>query len=182
MMIAMLGTPFSNWIRAAFPLILVFAMSACGTTSQEAYFSPDFTPAKASKLTVGEISDVAPKGNRGDLENFDTETELRNQLLLKLSESGMLSAQTAQPAPYVLNARITDYDPGSAAKRWLMPGYGATELSVECTVYEGDRKVGTIVARRTVEAGGFYTVGAWKTVFETVADQIVEELQAEFGT
>ena len=60
-------------------------------------------------------------------------------------------------------------------------GYGATELSVRCAVFKGDEKVGNVFARRTVEAGGLYTVGAWKGVFETVAEDLVEELKAKLG-
>ena len=178
----MLRTPISNWIRAAFPLMLVFAMSGCGTTTRQATFEQDFTPTAAAKITVGEISDAAPRGKRGDQEDFDTEAELRVQLESKLLERGLLSTDDAEGKPYILNARIIDYEPGSAGKRWLVPGYGATELSVECTVHEGDRVIGTVYARRTVEAGGLYTVGAWRTVFETVADEIVSELQAKLGT
>ena len=178
----MLGTPISKWIRAAFPLILVFVISGCGTTTRDSSFNQDFTPDTAAMIAVGEISDAAPRGNRGEQEDFDTEAELRVQLESKLSERGMLAAGGAEGGLYILNARITDYEPGSAGKRWLMPGYGATELSVECTVHEGDRVIGTVYARRTVEAGGFYTVGAWKSVFETVADEIINELQSKFGT
>ena len=141
----------------------------------------NFTPDTAATIAVGEISDAAPRGNRGDQEDFDTEAELRVQLESKLSERGML-AEGGAGGPYVLNARIIDYEPGSAGKRWLVPGYGATELSVECTVHQGDRVIGTVYARRTVEAGGLYTVGAWRSVFETVADEIVSELQAKLGT
>ncbi len=178
----MLRTPTSKWIRTAFPLIFVLVIGGCGTTARQSTFNQDFTPNAAAMVAVGEISDAAPRGTRGDQEDFDTEAELRAQLESKLSERGMLSADGAEGKPYVLNARIIDYEPGSAGKRWLWPGYGATELSVECTVHEGDRVIGTVYARRTVEAGGLYTVGAWKGVFATVADEIVTELEAKLGT
>ncbi len=177
----MLRTPTSTWIRAAFPLILVFVIGGCGTTSRDSSFAQDFAPIAAATIAVGEISDAAPRGNRGDQEDFDTEAELRTQLEAKLAERGLL-AEGSEGGPYVLNARITEYEPGSAGKRWLWPGYGATELSVECTVQVGDRVVGTLYARRTVEAGGLYTVGAWKGVFATVADEIVNEIEAKLGS
>lgn len=31
-------------------------------------------------------------------------------------------------------------------------------------------------AKRTVDAGGGYTIGAWETIFKSVADDIVTEL------
>ena len=178
----MLRAPVSNWFRTALPLVLVFVMSGCGETVHLATFDRDFTPNAAAMIRVGEISDAAPRGNRGDREDFDTEAELRIQLESILSERGMLAADGAEGEPYVLNARITAYDPGSLAKRMIVWGWGATELSVQCTVQEGDRVIGTIFARRTVEIGGIYTIGAWKSVFETVADDIANELEAKFGT
>lgn len=168
-------------IRAAFVSVMLLALFGCGTTTHKATFSDDFAASKSMGISVGEISDVAPKGDRGDQEHFDTEQELQIQLQAKLMESGLLADSTTEQTPYTLNAKITDYDPGSAGKRWLMPGYGATELSVECYLYEGDREVGKIFARRTVEAGGLYTVGAWKGVFETVAEEIVEDLKLKLS-
>lgn len=177
----MIKSKSSIWISASFALFLAVMTTGCGTTTHDATFTQDFTPAESATIMVGEISDVAPKGDRGDQEDFDTEKELRTQLEAKLSENGMLATQSAEQGPYVLNAEITDYDPGSAGKRWIWPGYGATELSVQCTIYEGDQKVGNVFARRTIEAGGLYTAGAWKGVFESVAEDIVEELMVKLG-
>ena len=38
----MLRTPISKWIRAALPLILVFVISGCGTTTRESTFNQEF--------------------------------------------------------------------------------------------------------------------------------------------
>ena len=69
----MLRTPTPTWIRAAFAIVLVFVISGCGTTTRQATFEPDFAPVSAATIAVGEISDAAPRGNRGDQEDFDTE-------------------------------------------------------------------------------------------------------------
>jgi hypothetical protein len=39
--------------------------------------------------------------------------------------------------------------------------------------------VGSVEARRTVSFGGAYTIGAWKTVFASVAKDVVKELQTQ---
>ena len=61
-----------------------------------------------------------------------------------------------------------------------MPGYGSTVLTVECALHDGAKKVATVNARRTVDAGGGYTVGAWKTIFGSVAEDIVADLKKKF--
>jgi hypothetical protein len=58
-----------------------------------------------------------------------------------------------------------------------MPGWGATVLVVRGTLVDADnRTVGSVEAKRTVEAGGGYTIGAWETIFRDVANDIVTRL------
>ena len=166
--------------KAALALTFVFIFGGCGTTAHDAKYAQDFVPSESAKIMIGQISDTKDEG--GDQEgDFDTENELRTQLEGKLSENGLLATGAAGEEYYVLSAEIVDYEPGSAAKRWLWPGYGATELSVQCTLSEGDRKVGNVFARRTVEGGGLYTAGAWKSIFDTVAGDVVEEIKSKLG-
>ena len=55
----------------------------------------------------------------------------------------------------ILTADIVQYEKGDAFKRWLVPGWGATVLVVRGALYESDnRKVGSVDAKRTVDAGG----------------------------
>jgi len=44
---------------------------------------------------------------------------------------------------------------------------------------EGDRIVGTREARRTISAGGGDTIGAWKTIFGRIANDMVKDLKKE---
>jgi len=77
----------------------------------------------------------------------------------------------------VLAADIVEYEAGDAFKRWLLPGWGATVLVVRGTLVDAEsRKVGSVEAKRTVEAGGGYTIGAWETIFRDVANDIVTRL------
>ena len=79
----------------------------------------------------------------------------------------------------MLDCKIVEYDKGNAFKRWLLPGWGSTALSIECNLREGSLVVGTIEVRRTIDVGGGYTIGAWRTVFKTVAEDVAKELGAK---
>ena len=64
-----------------------------------------------------------------------------------------------------MESRIVGYKKGSAFKRWMMPGWGATELSIRCDLKDDkNNQVGSAIASCEVVAGGGYTIGAWKTV------------------
>ena len=176
------SSPLRIAAALTFALALALALAGCGTAAKDSAFKDDFAPARAAKITLGEVTDISPSASISAQEDIDTEGELRAQLEAKLAETDLLADWSAKDEKvYVLNATIIDYDPGSAFGRWLWPGVGATELSVQCTLTDGDRNVGSVYARRTVEAGGFYTVGAWKDVFGTVADDIVAELKEKLG-
>ena len=87
----------------------------------------------------------------------------------------------ADAAPkLVLAADIVEYEPGDAFKRWLLPGWGATVLVVRGTLVDAEKRaVGSVEAKRTVEAGGGYTIGAWETVFRDIANDIVTKLREQ---
>lgn len=157
-------------------LTIAVALTACGTVKHNATFSQDLKPGISATFRVGDVVDAASKDKRGDHADFDIATEMRARLIEELGKSKLL-AREGDSAVYVLNARITDYQPGDAFKRWLAPGLGSTIAVVECDVYQGQDKVGTIRANRSVEFGGAYTAGAWKSIFASVAEDIVGEIE-----
>jgi hypothetical protein len=78
-----------------------------------------------------------------------------------------------------MNVNIIEYRKGDAFKRWLWPGYGSTVLVVEATLLDADGNVdATAQANRSVDAGGGYTVGAWKKIFEDVSADLVSDLKS----
>jgi len=85
-------------------------------------------------------------------------------------------AQTG--AAYVITTRIKEYAPGNAFARWVMPGAGTTKLSTESIITTADNiEVARIPVERSVGFGGAYTVGAWKHVFDEVAQLTVGVIQ-----
>ena len=69
------------------------------------------------------------------------------------------------------------YSKGNAVARWMLPGAGKTILSVEARL---KNDVGAIVAEsqatESIGAGGLYTIGAWKRVFDKVANSLVTDI------
>ena len=83
---------------------------------------------------------------------------------------------------YKLNVSISEYAPGNAFARWLMPGMGGTYLKTRTSILDGDDKtVAVIPVNRTVAAGGGFTIGAWRECFGEVATEIVKVLKREMG-
>ena len=79
---------------------------------------------------------------------------------------------------YTIDIAIVEYQPGDAFKRWLLPGWGETKLTVLCIVNakNGD-KAGEIEVSKSIAAGGGFTAGAWEYVFTDVAKAVVEEIK-----
>ncbi len=62
-----------------------------------------------------------------------------------------------------------------------MPGVGSTVLEIHCDMKERGEVIGVADARRTVEAGDGYTIGAWRTVFSDVANDVVADVAGQLG-
>jgi len=114
-------------------------------------------------------------------EAIDGPKRLRDAMDAALAQAGVLATGTAGEDHYDLRLGVTEYEPGNAFKRWLLPGYGATVLRIHGEVV--DPRDGKIVAtldhRRSIVAGGLYTVGGWETIFDTVARDIARELAGQ---
>ena len=110
-------------------------------------------------------------------DGVDATALLQGALRRELAERAVL--WTSQPGSerFALDVDITRYEAGSAFKRWLLPGYGATVLSVRGTLQASDGSpAGEFEHSRGVYAGGLYTVGAWQSIFDEVAADIARDL------
>ena len=161
-------------MRTLLIFIAVTFLAACGTTQHSIMLEEQYVPQGDSKVAVGSVSNETGQ-------NFDVDIEamLRDALAEKL-KAHELYCEQAQEHDLTLNANITEYSKGDAFKRWLMPGYGSTSLTVEGELVDPAGKViGTAEAKRTVDAGGGYTIGAWKSVFSNVAHDVVDDLEKQ---
>jgi hypothetical protein len=120
-----------------------------------------------------------------DKENLEVDVEmlLRSALEKSLKEQDLLWNSADRENIYALSIRILNYDMGSAFKRWLLPGYGSTVLSVHTDVI--DVETGKVLTymdhRQTISGGGLFSAGAWKTVFNTVANDIAKDLERRYS-
>jgi hypothetical protein len=101
------------------------ALSGCGTVHHNAAFVPDYQPSANTKVTIGEVVDAASKTKRdNEFKDFDVANKLRQELETQLRNTGLYADSTDTQQAIRLSARVVDYEPGDAFKRWLMPGYG----------------------------------------------------------
>jgi hypothetical protein len=117
--------------------------------------------------------------NRTDYQGaHDLEAEATRTLTEKLQESGLF--EIAADAPFVLTCDIERFAEGSAAKRWLLPGWGATQAEVVVMVWEkpGDKVLASFRSETAVKAGGLYTVGADQYILGAAFDDIIKQLRA----
>jgi hypothetical protein len=174
---AMISTVKDNGVVGVSVLscIALFLLSACGTVEHKVNLLNNFTPDSATGIEVGKV--VNETGKTFDPE-VNVEDMLRRALTGKLSAEG-LSWSNATPKKLVLDSKILDYDQGDAFKRWLLPGWGSTVLTIQSDLRQEGQVVGTVDAKRTVSVGGAYTIGAWKTVFDNLAGDVVEDLRSK---
>lgn len=160
-----------RYATVLFCLSATVLLAACGAVHHEIKLADSYAPPAEAKIEVGTIENAT--GREFDI---DIDAMLREALIERLDAESLL-VSGSEGGKLVVSSKIVEYEKGDAFKRWLLPGWGATVLSVQADIMDGDRLVGAIEARRTISAGGGYTVGAWRTIFRSVAADIVSDLR-----
>lgn len=153
--------------------IAILFLTACGTVEHSVRVADQqaFTP--ATKVVVADVSNKT-----GETFDINIEQMLREAMVKELTKENLLG-HAGNPNVISMNINVIEYRKGDAFKRWLMPGYGSTVLVVEATLLDADGNIdATAQANRSVDAGGGYTIGAWKTIFGDVASDLVSDLKA----
>ncbi|MCX8049868.1 MAG: DUF4410 domain-containing protein [Methylohalobius sp.] len=158
-------------LRHSVGIVLFLGLVGCGSVRHEFKLTEGYRPPASATVTVGQVRDLTRK-----YPDIDPPQRLKDALVEALKEEGLLGTEGR---PLVLDAEIVEYEPGSAFKRWLLPGYGATILTVRAQLKDQDAVVGTAEARRTVSFGGGYSIGAWKGIFQDVAEDLVQDLKGK---
>lgn len=154
----------------AIPTALLL-VAGCGTVEHKVALDQQYSVLPGTKVELGPV-----KNQTGQSFDIDVEKMLADAFSQALKERNLQWTGGSAPK-LVLTADIVEYDKGDAFKRWLMPGWGSTVLVVRGELYEsGNRKVGSVDAKRTVDAGGGYTIGAWERIFRNVADDVISKL------
>jgi hypothetical protein len=154
-------------------IIPVLFLIACGTVEHTVRVEDQHAFGEDTRILVGEVANKT-----GETFDVDIEAMLRDSMVNELSRENLLG-QEATPGVVTMNVNIIEYRKGDAFKRWLWPGYGSTVLVVEATLLDADGNVdATAQANRSVDAGGGYTVGAWKKIFDDVSADLVSDLKS----
>ncbi len=155
---------------------LAIVSCGCGSVSHSAEFEPTFVPKADTRIEVGPVTNETGKTFDVDLQQMFTDA-----LSEQLQGENLLWTKGQQGDHLIIATKIVEYDEGDAFKRWLLPGWGSTVITLHCELKDSvsGKLVGSVDAHRTVSFGGAYTIGAWKTIFASVAKDVVKELRAQ---
>jgi hypothetical protein len=83
-------------------------------------------------------------------------------------------------ARFRLACDVSGFVEGSAVKRWLLPGWGATVGQVSAMLTDTTTGEIVIIARgnATVAGGGLYSIGAATYIVASAVDEVVRQLSA----
>jgi len=136
---------------------------------------------KGASLTGYKLVEVTPVSNEtGRTYDFEVTDVITQYIKSSLQEKGFTVAEitSAEENVIILKSSLTSYEPGSAFKRWLLPGYGKTQCTLKTSLI--DKKTGKIlgemVAAEAVGSGGLYSIGADKWILNVVAKSISDEI------
>lgn len=159
-----------NTVALLIPLLL---LAGCATTETQT-FSKDPLVRPGAVVELGSVG-IAPDKSY----DIDAAGLMRAAMEEALAEHGIAWQGEPEADRFILNIVVDDYEPGNAFKRWLLPGYGATIVHVSGTLIDvsSGEVAGEIDHERGVYMGGAYSIGAWESIFGTIADDIATELE-----
>jgi hypothetical protein len=156
------------------------SLSGCATGGQlktAGGAAADLLPRPGATVEMGEVTSDAEK--QPDL---DPIALLRESLTTALKDENLLWSGDGGAARFLFSARILNYEPGNAFRRWVLPGWGSTILEVHGELRTPDGTVAAVIDnKRSVAAGGAYTIGAWKTIFSHTAGDLAREMKARIN-
>jgi hypothetical protein len=156
--------------------LILLIISGCVTSK------PMMSMVKDVSLADYKVFEVPPILNetRKTFE-FDVADTLTQNIKSKLRDKGYKVSDGTATSEKVLIIRssLLSYEPGSAFKRWLAPGFGKTQATVR--TYLIDKKTGKVlgelVSADTVSAGGLYSAGSDKRILDAITEGIVDEIE-----
>jgi len=128
---------------------------------------------QAEGFKVGQVEDLSGFQFRpNDQDAFSLKEAMSAALADALASEGLTGEGRNK-----VNVNILAYNPGNVFVRWiLLPGTGDTTLTVEATIVD---KKGAQLANIPVDRRIFngFTIGAYKYIFEEVAQEITEVIK-----
>ena len=160
-----------TWSFIGVILLVASIMIGCATESTMQIQQP-FEPARLIKMHIEGCANRTDYSGKHDLEE-----EATCALIKRIKDSELFEIEPE--SNFVLTCDIQRFAEGSALKRWLMPGWGATQAEVVIMVWDKqeEKVLASFRSEATVKAGGFYTVGADQYIFGVAFDDIIQQLQ-----
>jgi uncharacterized lipoprotein YajG len=153
---------------------VVLLLAGCATGPETTKIQSGGLPQPGAKIALATV------GNKsGAAFEYDVENLLRNSIAEALKEENLFVDKSIKDPDFTLSLFVTEYRPGNAFKRWLLPGYGGTVLAVDGELRDAKDNglIATITHKRGVYAGGAFSIGAWEHIFNTVAADIARDLK-----
>ncbi len=149
-------------------------LAGCASAPTKPTVESDLLPREGAVVELGSVSVKA-----GEKFQVDAPGMLRDAFERALTEEKIKWSGDPATDLFLLDVQIVDYEMGNAFKRWLLPGYGSTILAVkgELKEVESGALALSFEHKRGVYAGGAFTIGAWRMIFQSVADDIARELK-----
>lgn len=162
---------FCYWLIRCLIVVSLLILSNCVTQSADQYLKP-FDTGKYKTIRIESCIDrTGMTGNR------DIAAEATESLKEKISNLGLFAIN--QDGELMLSCDVERFAEGSALKRWLWPGWGATKAKITVMVWE--RQSQTVLAvlssLATVESGGLYSIGADQYIIGVAVNDIVVKLK-----
>lgn len=165
--------------RLALVLCVAFALAACSTSAEINYTGEQKGFDRSARFAVAETVDKSGFVFEDKSEAFALDAAFSTALETALAKEGISASEAGT---YSLKSEIVRYKPGNAFARWLLPGAGATELETVTHVYDAQgNEVAALPVSTMIAAGGGYTIGAYKTVFNDNAGQVADKLHKSFN-
>lgn len=140
---------------------------------------------KGTSLSSYQVFEVVPVSNdTGKTYDFDVAADLTKEIKSKLGDKGYRVADnsTAGQSVIVLKSSLILYEPGSALKRWLYTGYGATQCTVKSALIDKKKgeTIGEIQVAKTISEGGLlYSIGAHMRILDNILDNVAADIAHE---
>jgi hypothetical protein len=157
-------------------ILLLALIGGCATGTPVVSIDKD---ASLSRYKAVEVTPVV--NETGTTFEFDVLGEITTQLKLNLTKEGYVVTDGGQSADDILVIRtsLLVYEPGSALKRWAVPGAGKTNCTIRSLL--ADKKTGKaqgeILVPKEVGTGGLFSIGADTRILGDVAGSVVDELK-----
>jgi len=154
-------------------LILGFLITLLGGCASSSNIEATGNAAIADDMS---IETITVSNNTGEtFDGTDVVSMMRDAAREQATKYGLTSFGSA--SAYELEINIIQYSKGNAVARWMLPGAGKTILSVEAKLNDANGiTVAESQATESIGAGGLYTIGAWKRVFDKVAKSLVGDI------